>query len=501
MQHKVLSMRRIFLLLVAFVSVYLIAGAPVGAHEQRTPVLIDTDMALDDTRAIILLLNSPHVAVTALVTSDGSSSPGAGTGNLEKILAFLGRSDIPVGMGRRLNLPPPPWRPISEALGWAELPSSPPGKADGAREAISLLLEILSNRQEPVTYVCLGPLTNLADLLRAQPSAGQRIAAVFYYGLPPGAPDPGWNTSRDKEAAELVLRSGIPFYAMHPDPEQLLTFDAALYQEITKLDSKAARLITLLHQHREAQRLLQANHFKAWDETVALYLNDPTIGTFKAAENQPSLFRLATWDPAGARADYLTLLTNPAAQPLGGRTPVVLKSYPDQPSLFQEDLRPLVPRIIALHGLEEWQTTVLTNELHRHLGIYSILGAKMGIRARELLSASLDELSVESAAGLSPPLSCFNDGLQTATGASLGRGNIRVAEAFKPAAEALFVKGNQRLRLRLKPEIRDRIRADIQRTIQQYGDLTPEYFKEVRRLSLQYWAEMNRGEIFESQFE
>jgi pyrimidine-specific ribonucleoside hydrolase len=360
---------------------------------------------------------------------------------------------------------------------------------------------MLSKSQEPVSYVCLGPLTNLGDLLRSHPDAVKRIASVFYYGLPPTVPEPGWNTSRDKAAAELICGSGIPVYAMHPAPEQLLTFDAALYQEIGKLDTEAARLITLLHQHERTQELLQANHFLAWDETVALYLDDPGIGTFQKMEPYDSVFHLVAWDRAAARANYPAILTNPAAGLLGGRTPVVLKTYPDQPIFFQEDLRPLVPKIILRHGLEEWQTTVLTNELHRHLGIYSILGAKMGIRARELLFASLDELAVESAAGLTPPLSCLNDGLQVATGASLGRGTISVPKTTSPTAEAVFTKGTRKLRMRLKDEVRDRIRTDIQRAIQQYGNLTPEYFKEVRRLSLEYWAEMNREEIFETRFE
>ena len=494
-------MRRVLFLLAAFLAAHLFVGAPGAAHEQRTPVLVDTDMALDDARAIVLLLSSQHVAVTAFVASDGSSSPEGGRRNLERLLTFLSKSDIPVGVGRQLDLPPPPWRDISEALGWADLPAGLPEKAGSAREAVPLILEVLSKSQDPVTYVCLGPLTNLADVLRSHPDAARRIASVHYYGLPPTAPDPGWNTSRDQGAAELVCRSGIPFYAMHLTPEQLLTFDVALYREIAGLDTEAARLITLLHRHEKTQKLLQANHFLAWDETVALYLDDPAIATFKRMEQYDALFRLLDWDRTAARADYPAILANPATGLLIGRTPVVLKTYPTQPALFQEDLRLLVPKIIALHGLEEWQTTVLTNELHRHLGIYSILGAKMGIRARELLSASLDELSVESSAGLTPPLSCLNDGLQTATGASLGRGTISVQQTASPTAEAVFVKGDQRLRMRLKADIRERIRADIQRALQQYGDLTPEYFKEVRRLSLQYWAEMNRGEIFETNFE
>lgn len=495
-------MRRISLLLAIFLAAWLLAGTPGAAHEQRTPVIVDTDMALDDVRAIILLLSSPHVAVTAFVTSDGSSSPATGAGNLRKVLTFFGKGDIPVGVGRQLDLPPPPWRSISEALGWAELPPAKEGGGEDSRQAVPLLLEVLAKSQESVSYVCLGPLTNLADLLRTDPEAAKRISSVFYYGLPPAVPEPGWNTSRDQAAAEMVCRSGLPVYALHLAPEQLLIFDVALYREITGLGTEAARLMTLLHQSEKTQQLLQVNHFVAWDETVALYLNDPAIGTFQKSASYESVFRLVTWDRVAARNDYPAILASPATGGvLTGRIPVVLKSYPDQPALFQEDLRLLVPKIILHHGLEEWQTTVLTNELHRHLGIYSILGAKMGIRARELLSASLDELAVESAAGLTPPLSCLNDGLQVATGASLGRGTISVPPTSSPRVEAIFTKGPRKLRMLLKDAIRDRIRADIQRAIQQHGDLTPEYFKEVRRLSLEYWAEMDRGEIFEARFE
>jgi pyrimidine-specific ribonucleoside hydrolase len=179
------------------------------------------------------------------------------------------------------------------------------------------------------------------------------------------------------------------------------------------------------------------------------------------------------------------------------RVPVVLESYPTDPVLFQQDLRPFVSRIIALHGVEEWKAAVLTNELHRHLGIYSIVGVKMGILARETLNTSLDELTVESHAGSKPPFSCLNDGLQVATGASLGRGTIRVPETHRPTVEAVFAQGDRKLRLRLKDSVKDRITSDIQHAIRRYGDSTPEYFKEVRRLSIEYWINLKRREIFE----
>ena len=490
-------MRRTLVIFVAVLWGQLLVAAPGAADELRTPVVVDTDMGLDDARAIILLLSSPHVAVAGFVTSDGSAAPEPGARNLKRLLAALGQAELPVGVGRQLDRPSPPWREMSDTLGWADLPAAAPADPDTMRAAVPLLRELLARSPVPVTYVCLGPLTNLADLLRADPSARQRITTIVYAGLPPGAPEPSWNSTRDPAAAEAALQAGIRFDALQPPPDRVLIFDLALYQQIATIDTPPARLITRLHPHAKVQELLRANHFRAWDETVALYLDDPALGTLQPVDSRPTLFHLAAWDPAAARAEYLELVSNPASHPLGGRAPVVLQRFPTDPALFQADVQPLVEQTVAAYGLEEWETTVLTNELHRHLGIYSILGAKMGLRARELLSASLDELAVESAAGLTPPVSCLNDGLQTATGASLGRGTIKVSTAPPARAEAVFIKGTQRLRLRVKPAVQDRIRADVQRAVQQYGDRSPEYFREVRRLSLRYWAEMNRAEIFD----
>ena len=180
------------------------------------------------------------------------------------------------------------------------------------------------------------------------------------------------------------------------------------------------------------------------------------------------------------------------------RQAVIFENFPTDPNLFREDIRPLAAEIIERHGSEEWSAVLLTNELHRHLGIYSIIGAKMGIRARELLNASLDDLEVVSYTGNEPPLSCMNDGLQTATGASLGRGTIRV-ETNAPAAAAVFAKGSQSLKLEIKKEYIAQIRKDISRAIEEFGNLTPAYYAEIRRLSLSYWKELDRKVIFVEQ--
>lgn len=185
---------------------------------------------------------------------------------------------------------------------------------------------------------------------------------------------------------------------------------------------------------------------------------------------------------------------------LSVRPPTVLNAYPTESGLFQDDVRPMVDSIISAHGAEEWNATLLTNELHRHLGTYSIIGAKMGIRAREILGAGMDELSVESHAGGEPPLSCLNDGLQVSTGASLGRGTISIEKNIS-LPEALFFYANKRLKLRLKLTVTERIAGDIASAVKRFGNLTPAYFAEVRRLSLNHWLDLKRSDIFEESTE
>ncbi len=498
-------MRRFPTYLALFVVLlHLFFGAPCRAHEEQTPVIVDTDMALDDIRAIALMLGSRHVQVKAIVTSDGASSPEKGRENLRSVLEFLQRDEIPTGAGRLLpDAAPPPWRDVSEAMGWSDLHGQ---TGSDHPDAVSIISKVVSENEQGMSYICLGPMTNLADVLKQDPAARDRIKSVFCYGTLPDDPNPDWNTARDMDAARVVFSSGIPVYALRPADEDLLEFDAAMTAEVQKLGAPAAKLIALLHRDERVRRLLAEGHMKAWDESVALYLDNPEIGSMENAGEKAgkhSVYRLCSWDKGAARAEYLETLARFGVGQIEERMPVVLESYPLQPSRFQEDLRPWVPKIVALHGVEEWKATVLTNELHRHLGIYSIIGAKMGIRAREILGASLDELKVESRAGLKPPFSCLNDGLQVATGASLGRGTITVSagEAGSPAVEAVFVKGDERLRLRLKDSVKARVGTDIRSAVERYGDLTPEYFKEVRRLSFQYWADMKREEIFEQQFE
>ena len=105
-------------------------------------------------------------------------------------------------------------------------------------------------------------------------------------------------------------------------------------------------------------------------------------------------------------------------------------------------------------------------------------------------------VSVVSHAGLRPPVSCLNDGLQISTGATLGHGLIRVAEIDAPCPEATFTCEGKTLTLSLKEQYRTQIETDIRTGVERYGH-SPEYWAYVRSLALRYWSSWDRNEIFE----
>lgn len=173
-----------------------------------------------------------------------------------------------------------------------------------------------------------------------------------------------------------------------------------------------------------------------------------------------------------------------------------MKEISLDPGLYHEDIRPLIKPVIQKHGIEEWRAGVLTNEIHGHVGIYALIGMKMGILAKEYFNARGDDMHIRSEAGNKPPVSCLNDGLQVSTGSSLGHGLITLEETKEPEVSAIFELQGQIARFSLKKEIDDMIRNDIKYAVKTYGLTSDEYWTHIRKLALNYWLELDRHAIF-----
>lgn len=80
---------------------------------------------------------------------------------------------------------------------------------------------------------------------------------------------------------------------------------------------------------------------------------------------------------------------------------------------------------------EDW--IALGTRLHGGFGSYVALGVHIGLDAREQLKAEMRTLEVTFTNGAKAPCPCLADGLQLATGATVGRGLLKIEPGPAPA--------------------------------------------------------------------
>src|SRR6185436_11042523 len=109
--------------------------------------------------------------------------------------------------------------------------------------AVELIRSILEAAPEPVTIAAVGPLTNVALLVRTHPELLQRIASIRIMG---GAITEGnttasaeFNIWQDPEAARIVLDCGRPITLMTLDITHQALFTAA---DVERLDGLGTRI-------------------------------------------------------------------------------------------------------------------------------------------------------------------------------------------------------------------------------------------------------------------
>lgn len=452
-------------------------------------VLVDTDAGLDDLRAIALLLRLPGIEVAGVVTCDGSARADAGAVLVRALLRRLGRSDIPVWAGTRSHQKPPAWRTLYDRLAERVRQEDGPAAEDpNWREGAE---RSLSDGHTRATILALGPLSNLAELLSWKPGLAAKVSRIVWFGAPPGERE-SFNRDFAPEAARRILSLGLPVFAIGSartkDSEPVL--DRALLSDMTRDAGPFAAALSWLHDLPEARQRLEEGHLRVWDEAAALFLVRPESFSQKDG--------LWTADPAWLREGLIRFFRGPAGKPLvhDGES---FDRFPFGPELFRPDLAAFVPELVSRFGPDEFRMCVLASEMHQHLGVYSIVGVKMGLRARELLLARDHPVQAVSRAGLRPPLSCLNDGLQIGAGATVGLGLLRVEEPASPRAEATFEFEGRRLTLSLKPAVTERIRHEIQQLRQKHGDFDAEYYRELRQVTLRLWRALDRAEIFDVQ--
>lgn len=197
----------------------------------RTRVVIDTDPGVDDAIAILLALASDEIDVVGVVAVAGNSPLAHTELNARRLLDLAGRHDIPVaaGFAEPLGVEALHTESVHGIDGLGDLEWGVPSVQLDPRHGVELLKDLIE--EGPLTIMAIGPLTNLAVLLRRYPGIDERVDRVVIMG---GAsfegnttPAAEFNIWFDPEAAAEVFAGVWPITLLPLD----LTHQAFLLDE------------------------------------------------------------------------------------------------------------------------------------------------------------------------------------------------------------------------------------------------------------------------------
>lgn len=196
-----------------------------------TAVWIDSDVSIgspirevDDGYALVLALHSPEIRIVGVSTTYGNAPLGHTTRMARDLVRRFG---APAGLSVT--------KVYSGARSASEL-----GRRTEASNALVAALE-----KGRLTYIALGPLTNLATFLRLHPKMASRIdRVIFLGGQTPGSslalrPNDSFrihdaNVFKDPAATAAVLRSNIPLTAIPVATASKILLDAGDLRALEK---------------------------------------------------------------------------------------------------------------------------------------------------------------------------------------------------------------------------------------------------------------------------
>jgi pyrimidine-specific ribonucleoside hydrolase len=209
------------------------AGGPIPPSVRSAPMIIDTDVGGDPDDAVALIVAAATVPTLALVlTCDEADGERARFARL--LLDLAGRPEVPVVAGHEATT-----HPVfcADGLVPAALPHQP--------SDVLAAVETACAGPEPVRWVGMGPMSNLARVLSNRPNLAQRLVltqmgGAIRYRDPERAEH---NVRLDPQAARDVLAL-VPGPALvisdvtfHPDME--LGPDSSVYRQLAHPDAPA----------------------------------------------------------------------------------------------------------------------------------------------------------------------------------------------------------------------------------------------------------------------
>ena len=182
----------------------------------RKEIIIDTDPGIDDAVALAIALYSEEIDVKLITTVAGNVGLDQVTSNTLKLLNHFEKK-VPVAAGSASPL-------IIEAIDASDVHGASGMEGYDFEEpshdllleehAVNAMYQVIMENERPITLVPIGPLTNIALLLKMYPEVKHGIAEIVLMGGSASRGNKGvmseYNIHFDPEAAKIVFSSGLP---------------------------------------------------------------------------------------------------------------------------------------------------------------------------------------------------------------------------------------------------------------------------------------------------
>ena len=216
-------------------------------------VVLDCDPGHDDAMAILLAAASPTLELEAVTTVAGNQTLDRVTLNARRVCTVAGIDGVPVAAGRDrpLRREPIVAGEIHGASGLDGVDWPEPTVPQDPRDGVDLIIErALTDDPRPLSLVAVGPLTNVAAALTAAPEIAARIDRIAIMGGAIGlgnwTPSAEFNIYADPEAADVVIRSGVPITMATLEVTHRALATDPVIERIAAFDTPVARMSVAL---------------------------------------------------------------------------------------------------------------------------------------------------------------------------------------------------------------------------------------------------------------
>jgi len=251
------------------------ATSNLQTNNNKIPIIFDTDIGddIDDTWALIALLNSPELDVKLITASVGEAHSKAKI--VAKICEIARRSDIPIGVGVKSD------RANAQKEWVANYDISKyPGKFH--EDGVKAMVDTIMKSKKRIKVVAVGPLPTVAAALQRNPKIAEKAEFVgmhgaIRFGYRGGKPKAEYNVRAFPKASQKVFTTAWPMTITPLDTCGRVRLKGDKYQKIVKANTPLTR--ALIENYRIwaknvkwAKNIRVSHASTTLFDTVAIYL-------------------------------------------------------------------------------------------------------------------------------------------------------------------------------------------------------------------------------------